>query len=476
MSIIGDMFFESSMVTADLLLEEQGVGAAIALRVRVSSAAKNIRGITPGLFLYIGATPGLVSAGGHDNPGGTTPAPNTPQVGWTLCADSYCDAVLRHGPMAAFQGITSDTLAGSAGAAIGRWYTVTLEVTDNMAAGWIDKVEIFSKVSIAPSPLPPPPPPPPLPPSSTVHQCIENTTLLANDTVIAGGDYRQVMLLPSGNASTDIQDCSKACCADGACSAWAIAKGKCWLKHHGWSISKMVGGEDACAIRPVGPTPAPTPAPPASPSPIPPSGWAAIAATIGRSQVDNFKLTGTTGGGAAVPPCGSAAPETGSPVVTTPCDYPGTVAGWTVSRRGAIQLGQRGSSPGADSSSGVSAASEQLCVGVTANTTQSGGSAITLVACGSESAFVYSATTGRISPRGNGSHCATAVQRTFNDTAAATMVLSACAPIPSETQQFQYNPSTGALRPKASSCITTSQGEATRVQYRDCCIALCRSK
>ena len=90
------MFFESSMVTADLLLEEPGVGAAIALRVRVSSAPKNIRGVTPGLFLYIGATPGLVSAGGHDNPGGTTPAPNTPQVGWTLCADSYCDAVLRH--------------------------------------------------------------------------------------------------------------------------------------------------------------------------------------------------------------------------------------------------------------------------------------------------------------------------------------------------------------------------------------------
>ena len=467
-SIIGDMFFESSIVTADLLLEERGVGAAIALRVRISSAPKNIRGVTPGLFLYIGATPGLASAGGHDNPGGTAPAPNYPQMGWTLCADSYCNAVLRHGPMPALEGTTS-------AAVVGRWYTVTLEVTDNVAAGWIDKVSIFSKVSIAPSP-PPPLPPPPAPTPSIVQQCVKNTTLLATGKVIAGGDYRQVTLLPPGNSSTDIRDCSAACCADGACSAWAVAKGKCWLKHHGWSISKMAGGEDACAIRPAGPVPAPSlPAPPSRQ--IPPSGWAAIAATIGRSQVDNFELTGTAGGGAAVPPCGSEAPGTGSEVVTTPCDYPGALTGWTVARSGTIQLAQRGSSLGEESSAVFSTTTSQdLCVGLTANTTRSDDSAIALVACESELALVYSLATGRISPRGDGSRCATAVQRTFNDTAAPTMVLSACAPIPSETQQFQYNPSTAALRPKTSSCIASSQGEATRVQYRDCCIALCKPK
>ena len=50
MSILGDMFFESTAVTADLLVAEPGVGAGVALRVRVSSAPKNIRGITPGEY------------------------------------------------------------------------------------------------------------------------------------------------------------------------------------------------------------------------------------------------------------------------------------------------------------------------------------------------------------------------------------------------------------------------------------------
>ena len=74
-----------------------------------------------------------------------------------------------------------------------------------------------------------------------------------------------------------------------------------------------------------------------------------------------------------------------------------------------------------------------------------------------------------------GSQCASAVQRTFEDAAPAAMVLRPCAPAPSEAQQFQYNPATGALRPKVSSCIATSQGESAAVQYRDCCAALCPS-
>ena len=226
-SIIGDMFFESVAVTADLLVEERGVGAALAARVRISSLPKNIRGVTPGVFLCLGATPGFVTAGGHGNPGGTTPAPNKPLPGWALCADSYCSVVLERGQMP----------AGSR-SVVGHWHTVTLAVTNNTATGWIGNVRVFGNVSLTSTPVP-----------------------------------------------------------------------------------------------------APRLAPPVR---IPPSGWAGIAATIGRSQVDNFKLVGTAGGGAAVPPCGSAAPATGSPVVSTPCDYPGTVAGWTVvPGSGVIQLGLR---------------------------------------------------------------------------------------------------------------------------------------
>ena len=67
-------------------------------------------------------------------------------------------------------------------------------------------------------------------------------------------------------------------------------------------------------------------------------------------------------------------------------------------------------------------------------------------------------------------HCS---ERASERTGAAAMVLSICEALPSLTQQFQHNPGTGALRPKASSCIASSLGESTRVAYRDCCIALC---
>ena len=232
----------------------------------------------------------------------------------------------------------------------------------------------------------------------------------------------------------------------------------------GWIGSVRVFGNVSLTSTPV---PAPRLAPPVR---IPPSGWAGIAATIGRSQVDNFKLVGTAGGGAAVPPCGSAAPATGSPVVSTPCDYPGTVAGWTVvPGSGVIQLGLRRS---------IQAnARPPLCLGAppakTSGHAGSAGAAVALVTCDSPLAVVYDVATGRISPRGNGSQCVTTVQRTALDPAAVAVVLGACVPIPSESQQFQYHPGTGALRPKASSCIASSHGESTPPQYRDCCLAMC---
>ena len=49
LSIIGDMFFEDLMVSADILIETPGVGAALALRVRNS---RFFRGVTPGVLLF----------------------------------------------------------------------------------------------------------------------------------------------------------------------------------------------------------------------------------------------------------------------------------------------------------------------------------------------------------------------------------------------------------------------------------------
>jgi hypothetical protein len=471
-SIIGDMFFESVRVTADLLIVEHGVGVAVALRLRVSSAPKNIRGVSPGVFLYVGATPGVVQAGGHANPGGTLPAPNTHRDGWTLCADSYCNLVLKRGQLP----------GGANSSVVGQWHTVSLEVTDNVASGSIDSTDVFSHVWLKPSPVPSSAPTPPLP-SPIVQRCINNTTLLAAGRVIAGGDYRQLVLPPPGNSTADIHACSKACCADGQCSAWAVAKGKCWLKHHGWSIRTLVGGEAACAVRPAGPPP-PPPAPPLLS--IPPSGWAGVAGTIGLSQVDNFKLVGTAspGGAAAAVPCQQTVPAVGSVVVSTPCDYPQARTQWeTVAPGGGVirlvpsRNGSHGSSNGdvrrPAAAATTAAAQSELCLGVSANATEADDRPLTLVLCHSNSALIYDVSTGRISPRSDASHCVTAVQRTSDDSSARQMVLSTCKAIPSETQQFQYNPGTGALRPKTSSCIATSHGESTRVQYRDCCAAVC---
>lgn len=46
--------------------------------------------------------------------------------------------------------------------------------------------------------------------------------------VIVGYDYKQVPL----NSSSA---CTRACCAESKCMAWAVAKGMCWLKN-GWSF------------------------------------------------------------------------------------------------------------------------------------------------------------------------------------------------------------------------------------------------
>ena len=56
------------------------MGVGLALRVRVGTDPHNIRGVTPGLYLYVGATPSHFTAGGHENPGGLARRTCSPPV------------------------------------------------------------------------------------------------------------------------------------------------------------------------------------------------------------------------------------------------------------------------------------------------------------------------------------------------------------------------------------------------------------
>jgi hypothetical protein len=58
LSIIGDFFFEDLEVSADILIESAGVGAGLALRVRNTCF---FRGVTPGVYLFVGAERELAS-------------------------------------------------------------------------------------------------------------------------------------------------------------------------------------------------------------------------------------------------------------------------------------------------------------------------------------------------------------------------------------------------------------------------------
>ena len=113
-SIIGDIFFEHTRVAADLLVEREGVGAGLALRVRNQ---KFFRGATPGVYLYLGAVPAAVQSGARGNPGGVDPGPNTPLQGWALCTDSFCHTRLREG-----------TMPSTSPPVVGHWHSVSLEV------------------------------------------------------------------------------------------------------------------------------------------------------------------------------------------------------------------------------------------------------------------------------------------------------------------------------------------------------------
>jgi len=450
LTIIGDMFFESNRISADLLIEEENVGAGLALRMRAAGREE-----WPGLFLYIGSLPGCSADG--KNYGGLPPAPTVASGGSTLCSDTYCHSKRKEG-----------ALPPGSPPVLQHWHAVSLEVTQDLVSGSVDGHKVFERVSIAA---------PDNPSGSGLQACVANTTIVKDGREIVGSDYRQKVL--AGNSSADIEDCVAECCQDPKCKAWAVSEAAqgtcppgrtcCWLKSGG-GFNGHGAGEVACGIKPSAA---------GSLAGVPPSGWAGLVSTLGKSQVDNFQLTGTdpAGSHAAVTPCGGGTAAAGANLSSTPCDYLGAQTHWSLSNRtGELQLASADSNPG------------DLCVGGSATGN------ISLVACGGKAALVYSEATGRISPRGNPGLCVTAVQREQHQLRPADLVMSRCGAtdahdllgatssarsrgkppqmLPQDAQQFQYRPGTGRLRHKASSCIASFPNTADGL-YRDCCIALC---
>ena len=180
---------------------------------------------------------------------------------------------------------------------------------------------------------------------------------------------------------------------------------------------------------------------------MPASGWAALVTTLGGVQYDNFGLEGRApGGNGAVVACGSGAPTAGDAVVATPADAPGALTEWEKLPGGQLQL-----------------RSTTLCIG-------SGG---VLVPCAGDAAELvqHERATGRITTSDDtcldvsGSAGENGVQWPQAVTNAT------CGTIPAESQQYQYHPGTGALRPKASMCVADFGGSANG--YRDCCLSVC---
>jgi hypothetical protein len=391
-----------------------------------------------------------------------------------LCADSYCN-----------EQITNGSLPEGSSTAVGHWHTLQLEVSDNQATGVIDMHTVFKNVSpllhvsIVSQPLhgiffyhlssftigneiyilnclgtsshqvvvsqsrasseP------------IIEECVAHTTVVTNK-VIAGYDYRQTILNSTGAAA--IASCVRDCCADIVCKAWAVTLGSeggqtsnadatCWLKTGGTMDERS--GQLACGFKVE---------PPATT--VPPSGWAAVVATLGVSQFDNFALDGTGPGGASAEPCTSAPPLAGATLSSTPCDYPGADTIFAAGTSGGHLV----------LSTTTTLEGGPLCIG------SNNGSNATLVPCDSNAAFAFDVPTGRITLRSNGQDvCLTAVQRQQTDVVAPVLTVSACVDTPADSQQFQLNPATGALRQKGSHCIAQISG--TTLNYRDCCIARC---
>jgi hypothetical protein len=349
LSIIGDMFWRDVDVSSDILIEEHGVGACLALRVR--NPATFFRGVSPGLYLYVFATPGIFPSvnpndPGAGGPGGVAPTPNVQMAngtGWKLCSNSYCQGT----PIALGELPTPWN--------VGDWHRLALGIANESAIAWLDGHQLFAGRPFTP------------------------TSMLQVDQPFNGS--------------------------------------------------------------------------------VPASGWAALVTTLGHVQFDNFRIDGKAVGGGAVSACAEGAPKAGTVVVVAPCDAPALRREWTRGRSGVLELVSSGG----------------LCLG------EAGGFAALVPCNSSEGLQLHDIKTGRISPAlgtcldlvEQGSHA--------GPPWLPAVVGQSCAPIATPaawSQQFQYNPQTGALRPKSARCVADflpwiPNNGFDGDQYRDCCLAVC---
>jgi hypothetical protein len=443
------MFFEDVEVSADILIETPGVGAGLALRVRNS---RFFRGVTPGLYLFIGeATPGIPvkknpNDPGAGEPGGIPPSPNVPMDStgnsfqWKLCTNSWCDG----------HPIANGSLPATW--LVGEWHSLALMVVNGTATANMDGQQFYHGGTIAPPQ-----------PQAALGSCESNMTILPDGEMLVGYDYRQTQMQSD---PSDVEHCVQDCCADPKCVAWAVAvsgeptsptctKGTacCFLKNGISAITKGTG-EISAGMKPRKPSPAQPPLP--FGGVVPSSGWAALVTTLGGVQYANFKLEGKAAGGGAVAACGSEKPAAGSSLVSTPCDAPNALSAWEKLPGGQLQL-----------------RSTTLCIGAAVD-----GAAV-LAPCavrGGSPNWTHNHTTGLV---GDGSACIDIVDVTVTGWPGkdgmqwpAAVADAKCAVIPSN-QQFQWNPQTGALRPKGSTCVAGFAGTVN--EYRDCCLSVCGS-
>ena len=281
-SIIGDMFFEDVEVSADILIEDSGVGAGLALRVRSTCF---FRGVTPGVYLFVGdATPAIPTVRNPDDPscgfqGGIPALPNIPMGGngttseWKICTNSYCDGAP----------IAKGRLPGGTPWGVGEWHRLSLMTVGNNATASMDGKAFWSGPMTIPAQLPA------LAAAAAAAAaavgqhgsgtgtvattttsgtttvapqatCAGSMVILPHDQMLVGGDYRQVQLQSD---PSDVKHCVDACCNDTRCTSWAVATSSgsgscrpntacCWLKNGTVATEKQNGArEPAAGYKPI---------------------------------------------------------------------------------------------------------------------------------------------------------------------------------------------------------------------------------
>ena len=175
--------------------------------------------------------------------------------------------------------------------------------------------------------------------------------------------------------------------------------------------------------------------------------------TLGAVQYDNFELEGRASGGGAVASCGTGAPMAGDRVVSTPCDAPAALTEWEKLPGGQLQL----------SSTTLCIASGGVLAPCAGRDGPPAGTTAQLV--------VHDRATGRITTATDTCLDIPGYPGQGGVQWPSVVTNATCGAIPEDSQQFQYHPGTGALRPKASMCVASFSGSEN--QYRDCCLSVC---